>query len=139
MDITIFHQIQRMARTPKIIILSSSASISICRVSFFAIPLCVRESTARIIISYIAFVAINLLIIPGLGNHGSITVAGVVPLSILSYRRLRRATRMASSAISEQDKLRTVTWKTSYENYSCQIFGKLLIKNLRYLIHLFKR
>ena len=49
----------------------------------------------------------------GSGSHGRSTVAGVVPPSSLSYNFLSRETTVASSAISEQDKLRTVVWKTS--------------------------
>jgi hypothetical protein len=84
-------------------------------------------------------VASNLLIIPGPGNHGRITVAGVVPLSMISYRPLRRATRTGSSAISEQDKLRTVIWKTSWGELILSENRKLPIEDLGYFVDSFKR
>jgi hypothetical protein len=49
----------------------------------------------------------------GLGNHGKRTVAGVVPLSTLSYRSLSRATSAGSFAISAHDRQRTVVWNAS--------------------------
>lgn len=73
---------------------------------------------ARVTISYISLVAHSFLSIAGVGNQGISTVAGVVPVSSLSYNVLSLETRAASSEISEQDKLRTVVWKMSYHGFS---------------------
>lgn len=81
--------------------------------SFRGTPLCSRAAIARTTMSYILLVARSFCIIANVGNHGIRTVAGVVPVSRVSYNFFSRATSAASSAISEHERLRTVVWNIS--------------------------
>lgn len=93
--------------------LSSPWSRSICSVSSRDTPLLILALMAPLTMSYTFFDAYNFVSMLGLGSQGNNTLAGVVDLSSLSYRFLRRATTSGSSAISWQARHRTVVWNNT--------------------------
>ena len=99
--------------TPIITDRSSSASTSSCSVSFLRMPVRILASTARLTILYTWWVAHSFLIMLGVGSNGSKTVAGVVPLSRMSYRYFKRETRATSLAMSSLTIERAVVWNSS--------------------------